>query len=296
MFPVALLASIILFALINLTPGDPVVVQFGEQPTPETRDALRHELGLDQPLPVQFVSWAGRVMRGDFGKSLRNGAPVREEIFARLPATMELGITAVIISLAVAVPVGVCGAVFRKSPFGIVVTTFSQVGVSLPSFVFAYLLIYVFALQLRWLPPGSYVPFAEQPLENLQRLVLPALTLSLFGMALQTRLIRSSLLDTLAEDYIRTARAKGLNEKSIVVRHALRNSLIPSITILGLQIGLIVEGAFITEFVFAWPGVGRLAVQSLSARDYPVVQGVVLLAVFTFLFASLLVDLAYAYL
>jgi peptide/nickel transport system permease protein len=296
MFPVALLASVILFGLIKLTPGDPVLIQLGEQATAENRAALRHELGLDRPLPVQYVRWLSHVVRGDLGKSLRNGSPVRGELLERLPATLELGAAALLISLCVAVPLGVLSAIFQKSPLGFLATAFSQVGVSLPNFVFAYLLIYFFALNLRWFAPGGYVPFGEDPAHNLQRLVLPAVTLSLFGAATQTRFIRSGLLDTLFQDYIRTARAKGLSERLVITRHALRNALIPTVTLLGLQVGLLFEGAFITESIFAWPGIGRLAVQSLGARDYPTVQGVVLVGVFVFLFASLAVDIAYAYL
>jgi peptide/nickel transport system permease protein len=296
MFPVALLASVILFSLIKITPGDPVLVQLGEQATPENEAALRHELGLDKPVPAQFLIWLSHIVQGNFGKSLRNQAPVRDEILERLPATVELGAAALLISLCVAVPLGVLSAIFRRSPLGLVAGAFSQVGVSLPNFVFAYLLIFVFALSLRWLPPGSYVPFQDDPFQNLQRLLLPATTLSLFGAATQTRFIRSGLLDVLSQDYIRTARAKGISERAVVMRHALRNALIPTVTILGLQVGLLFEGAFITETVFAWPGIGRLAVQSLNARDYPMVQGVVLISVFAFLLTSLLVDLAYAYL
>lgn len=296
MFPVALLASAILFALIKATPGDPVRIQLGESVTQENYEALRRSLGLDKPVPVQFAIWLRDVARGDFGKSLRNGAPVGDEIVERLPATVELGIAALLLSLLIAMPLGILSAIFRRSPLGFFATAFTQVGVSLPNFVFAYILIFIFAQKLRLLPPGSYVPFADDPAANLKRLILPAFTLSLFGAATQTRFIRSGLLDTLFQDYIRTARAKGLPEWTVIARHAMRNALIPTVTLLGLQVGIILEGAFITEFIYAWPGIGRLAVQALGARDYPVVQAVVLIGVFAFLFASLFVDLAYAYL
>lgn len=296
MFPVALLASVVLFLLIKMTPGDPVAIILGEQITPENYEALRRDLGLDKPLPVQFVVWLGRVLQGDFGKSLRNGIPVSDEIMARLPATLQLGAAALIISMLIAVPLGVLSAVYRKSPIGFFATAFTQVGVSLPNFVFAYILIYLFALNLRLLPPGGYVAPTDDPLEFLRRLILPAFTLSLFGAATQTRFIRSGLLETLYQDYVRTARAKGLSERMVIMRHAMRNALIPVVTILGLQVGAILEGAFITEFVYAWPGIGRLAVQALGSRDYPTVQAVVLIAVFAFLLANLLVDIAYAYL
>jgi peptide/nickel transport system permease protein len=296
MIPVAFLASVILFVLLKLTPGDPVLIMLGERATAQNYEALRHDLGLDQPYPVQYLAWIGHVAQGDFGKSLRNGTPVRDEIAARLPATLQLGITALLLSLIIALPLGILAAVFRRSPVGFFATAFSQVGVAVPGFFVGLVLIYIFALTLRVFPPGSYTSFTDSPSEWLRRLMLPAFTLALFGAATQTRFIRSGLLDTLHQDYVRTARAKGFAESSVVLRHALRNALIPSVTLLGLQVGAILEGAFIIESVFAWPGIGRLAVQSLGARDYPIVQAVVLLAVFVFLFANLLVDIAYAYL
>jgi peptide/nickel transport system permease protein len=296
MIPVAFLASVILFVLLKLTPGDPVQIMLGEKATAENYQALRHDLGLDQPYPIQYAAWVGHVLQGDFGKSLRNGGPVKDEILSRLPATIQLGLTALVLGVVIALPLGILGAVFRRSPIGFVAIAFSQVGVAVPNFFVGLLLIYVFSLLLRWFPPGSYTAFTDSPSEWLRRLVLPAITLSLFGAAAQTRFIRSGLLDTLHRDYIRTARAKGFGEAAVILRHALRNALIPSVTLLGLQIGLILEGGFIIETVFAWPGIGRFAVQSLGARDYPVVQAVVLLAVFVFLVANLLVDIAYAYL
>ncbi len=296
MVPVALFASIILFALLKLTPGDPVRIQLGEQVNAETEQALRAELGLDQTYPVQYARWLGRVVRGDFGTSIRNGAPVAQEIAERIPATLQLGVTALLLSVFIAVPVGVLAAVFRRSRWSFVVTAFTTVGVSLPSFFFGALLIYFFAAQLRWFPPGGYAAPQQDLGQWFGRLVLPAVTLSLFGAATQTRFIRSGVMDVLHQDYVRTARAKGLAERAVIAGHALRNSLIPSVTLLGLQVGAILQGTFITETIFAWPGVGRLAVQALGARDYPVVQGVVLLAVFVFMAANLLVDVVYAYL
>jgi peptide/nickel transport system permease protein len=296
MVPVAFLASVMLFILLKLTPGDPVLIMLGERATAQNYEALRHDLGLDQPYPIQYLAWISHVAQGDFGKSLRNGAPVIGEIKTRLPATLQLGITALLLGVVVALPLGILSAVFRRSPVGFFASAFSQVGIAIPGFFVGLVLIYIFSLNLRWLPPGSYTNFTESPGEWLRRLILPAITLSLFGAATQTRFIRSGLLDTLHQDYIRTARAKGFGDTAVIMRHALRNALIPSITLLGLQVGAILEGAFIVESVFAWPGIGRLAVQSLGARDYPIVQAVVLLAVFVFLFANLLVDIAYAYL
>ena len=296
MIPVAFLASVILFALLKLTPGDPVLVMLGERATAENYEAVRRDLGLDQPYPIQYLRWASHIVQGDLGKSLQNGSSVRDEIVGRLPATFQLGVAALLLSLVVAVPLGVLSAVFRRSALGFFATAFTQVGVAIPGFFVGLVLIYFFAASLRWVPPGGFTSFADNPSDWLRRLILPAITLSLFGAATQTRFIRSGLLDTLHQDYIRTARAKGFAEASVILRHALRNALIPSVTLLGLQVGAILEGAFIIESVFAWPGVGRLAVQALGARDYPTVQAVVLLAVFVFLVANLLVDIAYAYL
>jgi peptide/nickel transport system permease protein len=296
MVPATFLASLILFALLRLTPGDPVQIQLGEQLTAENAAALRAELGLDQPIPVQYARWAGRVLQGDLGRSLRNGAPVRQEIISRIPATLQLGLTALALSLLVGLPLGVLAAVSRRSPAGFLATAFGQAGVALPGFLVGLLLIFVVSLNWRLLPPGGYVSPTESFPEFLRRLILPAITLSLAAAAIQSRFVRAGLLETLYQDYVRTARAKGLRERAVVTGHALKNALIPCITLLGLQVGAILEGAFITETIFAWPGVGRLGVQALGARDYPIVQGVVLLAVLAFMLASLLVDVAYAYL
>jgi peptide/nickel transport system permease protein len=285
-----------LFVLLKLTPGDPVRVQLGEQITAENYAALRHELGLDQPQPIQYLKWLGRVSHGDFGKSLRNRASVSGEIKDRLPKTIQLGGTAFILTIVIALPLGTLAAIFRRSPLGFLATAFTQVGVSLPNFLVGLLLIYLFAAKWGLVPPGGYTDPTENFGEFLKRLILPAITLCLFGAATQTRFIRSGLLETLHQDYIRTARAKGLTEWGIIARHALRNALIPSVTLLGLQVGALLEGAFITEQIFAWPGIGRLAVQSLGSRDYPIVQAVVMMSVFVFMFANLIVDIAYAYL
>ena len=296
MIPVAFLASLILFILLKLTPGDPVYIILGERATAENYQALRHDLGLDDPLPVQYVRWVSHIAQGDLGKSLRNGASVRDEIVDRLPATFQLGLASLFLGLVVALPLGIVSAVFRRSWLGVAATAFTQIGVSLPGFFVGLILIYVFALRLGWLPPGSYTNFSDNPFEWLRRLILPAVALSLFVAATQTRFIRSGLIDALDQDYIRTARAKGFAEGAVIIRHALRNALIPSVTLLGLQVGFILENAFIVESIYAWPGIGRLGFQALGARDYPTVQAVVLLAVFLFLTANLLVDIAYGYL
>jgi len=296
MVPVALLVSIIIFTLLRLTPGDPIRTLLGEDPNPDTIVALRHEYGLDRPVPLQYVSWLGRALHGDLGRSLRSRQPVVEAITERLPATLELGLAAIIFSLIVAVPVGILSATRRNSVWDLLATGITLLGVSIPNFFLGIVLILTLALVARIFPPGGYVPFVQDPGQNLKRLVLPTIALGTASMAVNMRLLRSTLLDSLGQEYTRVARAKGLAERDVILRHALKNALIPFVTVVGLQVGAILEGAFITESLFLWPGVGRLAVDSIGGRDYPVVQAIVLLSSLSFLGANLLVDLLYAYL
>lgn len=296
MIPVALLVSIIIFTLLRLTPGDPVRTMMGEEPDPQTIAAVRHELGLDQPMPIQYVAWLGRLLHGDLGRSLRTRQPVLEAIGERLPATVELGLAALCYSLLIAIPVGVLAAIKRNSGWDLFATGFTLLGVSLPNFFLGILLILIFALYWRLFPPGGYTPFQSGPIDNLHRLILPAITLGTASLAVNMRLMRSSLLEALGQEYIRVARAKGLSERRVIVSHALKNAFIPVLTVIGIQVGAVLEGAFITETLFIWPGVGRLAVDSIAGRDYPVVQAIVLLSALSFMFANLLVDLLYAYL
>jgi peptide/nickel transport system permease protein len=296
MIPVALLVTMALFVMIRLTPGDPVRVILGEQATPETVVALRHKLGLDEPYPVQYAKWLSRVVRLDFGRSLGARIPVRQAITERLPATLELGLTGFVVGLVFAILIGTFAAVFRDSIFARLATAFSLVFVSLPVFLVGILLILLLSLHWRLLPAGGYTEFSKSPAQNIKHLLMPALVGALVVSATFSRFVRSSLLETLYTDYIRTARAKGLQELSVVTRHAMRNALLPVVTLIGLAIGSLWEGAVITESVFSWPGVGRLSVDALGRRDYPVVQAVVLIAAFSFMIANLLVDIAYAYL
>jgi peptide/nickel transport system permease protein len=296
MVPVAFLVTVILFGLLRLAPGDPVLTFAGEERDPETLNQIRRSLGLDQPLPVQYVAWLGHAAQGDFGRSIRTRQRVGEAILERLPATLELGAAALALSISVALVVGTLSALNRNSPLDLLATGFTIAGVSLPNFFLGLLLILFFALVLRVFPPGGYQPLATAPGENLRRLVLPAITLATASMAVNMRQVRSSLLDVFGQDYIRTARAKGLAERSVVVRHALKNGLIPVVTIIGLQIGAIIEGAIITESIFLWPGVGRLVVDSIGGRDYPVVQAVVLLSAISYMFSTLVVDILYGWL
>lgn len=296
MVPVAFLVTVIAFGLLRLAPGDPVLVFAGEERDPETLNQIRHSLGLDQPLPVQYVAWLGHAVQGDFGRSIRTRQRVIEAITERIPATLELSSSALLLSVSVALVVGTLSAVRRNSPLDLLATGFTVAGVSLPNFFLGLLLILFFALVLRLFPPGGYAPFKDDAFENLRRLVLPTITLATASMAVNMRQIRSSLLDVFSQDYIRTARAKGLSETGVIVRHALKNGLIPVVTLIGLQIGALIEGAVITESIFFWPGVGRLVVDSLQGRDYPVVQAIVLMSALTYMVSTLIVDIVYGYL
>jgi peptide/nickel transport system permease protein len=296
MVPVVFLVSVIVFTLLRITPGDPVLVFAGEERDPAALEALRHEYGLDQPLPVQYVVWIEHAVRGDLGRSLRTRQPVTQAILERLPKTLELGGAALLISITVALVVGTLAALRRNSPLDLIATGFTIAGVSLPNFYLGIILILVFALAFRVFPPGGYADFASDPVDNLKRLVLPAITLATASLAINLRQMRSSLLDVLSQEYLRTARAKGLSERTVVLRHALKNSLIPVVTIFGLQIGALLDGAIITETIFFWPGVGRLAVDSIGGRDYPVVQAIVLVSALAFMVSTLAVDVLYAWL
>jgi peptide/nickel transport system permease protein len=284
------------FMLIHLTPGDPALILLGEDRTPEAIAAIHPQLGLDQPLYVQYLIWLGHLAHGDLGRSVTTHQPVAAAIAERLPATLELGALALLWSLLVAIPLGTIAAVRRGSMADHVASGITVGGVSIPNFFIGIVLIFALSVTLRIFPFGGYVPFAEDPYENLRHVLLPAIALGTAGAAINMRFTRSSMLEVLNNDYIRTARAKGASWRRVVFVHALRNALIPVVTVVGLQIGGIIEGAVVTETVFTWPGVGRLVVESIFDRDYSVVQGVVLLAAFSYLFANLVVDLVYAWL
>jgi peptide/nickel transport system permease protein len=296
MIPVAFLVTVIIFTLIRLSPGDPVLVFAGEERDPAALEALRHEYGLDQPMPLQYVVWLQHAVQGDLGRSLRTRQPVLEAITERLPKTIELGAAALLLSITVGLIVGTLAALKRNSPIDLIATGFTIAGVSLPNFYLGLILILVFALAIRVFPPGGYADFVESPVDNLKRLVLPAITLATASTAVNLRQVRSSLLDVLSQEYLRTARAKGLRERAVIFGHAMKNGLIPVVTIFGLQVGALIEGAIITETIFFWPGVGRLAVDSITGRDYPVVQAIVLMSALSFMVTTLLVDILYAWL
>jgi peptide/nickel transport system permease protein len=296
MVPVALLVTMIAFGLLRLAPGDPVAIYVGEERDPQLIEQTRRSLGLDQPLPIQYVAWLTHALTGDFGRSIRTHEQVGETIVQRLPATLELTGAALLFSVSVGLLVGTVSALKRNSAVDLLATSITIAGVSLPNFFVGLMLILLFALVLRLLPPGGYTAATSDPVENVRRLILPALTLSAASLAVNMRQVRSSLLDVFSQDYIRTAEAKGLGRAAVVIRHALKNGLIPVVTVVGLQVGALIEGAVITEQIFFWPGVGKLVVDSIGGRDYPVVQAVVLLSALSYMVSTLLVDIVYGWL
>lgn len=280
--------SALVFLLIHLIPGDPVEVMLGEGSLPADREALRRSLGLDQPLYIQMLDYYRGLLTLDLGQSLYSQRPITEIMIERLPATIELAVAGLLVALIIAVPLGVLAAVRSNTPWDGGAMMFSMLGVSIPNFLMGPLLILVFALWLGWLPVSGR--------EGILSLVLPALTLGTAMAAILSRMIRATLLETLGEDYIRTARAKGLGWRAVIFRHALRNALLPVITLLGLQLGALLGGTVITEIVFSWPGIGQLTIESIHRRDYPVLQACVLLISVSYVLVNTLTDLAYAWL
>lgn len=276
------------FLMIHLVPGDPVLVMLSEFASPADQHALRQTLGLDQPLYVQYARYVGHALQGDLGRSVRSNRTVTSEIALRVPHTIRLALAAIGLAVAVGGATGVISAARRHSIFDHTAVVTVLVGLSIPSFWLGLMLMIVFALWLEWLPVAGY--------EGWRYLILPAVTLAAAPAAVLARLTRSSMLEVLNHDYVRTARAKGLREPVVMLKHALKNGLIPVVTVLGLQFGYLLGGAVITESVFAWPGVGRLVVDAILARDFPVVQGTVLMIALGFVLVNLVVDVLYGYL
>jgi peptide/nickel transport system permease protein len=277
----------IVFLLIHMIPGDPVEIMLGESASTADREALRVALGLDQPLLVQFRHYLSGLLHLDMGQSIHYRRPVSELLLERLPATGLLAAATLIITLVLALPLGIIAAVRRNTLWDTGAMSFSMLGVSIPNFWLGPMLILVFSLWLGWFPVSGRSGFAS--------VILPALTLGTGLVAVLSRMVRSSMLEVLSEDYMRTAKAKGLSPQRIILHHGLRNALLPVITLLGLQLGALLAGAVITETVFSWPGVGLLTIESIQSRDYPVVQACVLLISVTYVFVNLLTDLAYAW-
>ena len=285
---------VVVFALVHLVPGDPVRIALGTRYTPEAYEALRAASGLDRPIVVQFFSYLGNAFTGDLGVSFRNGDPVTVTLLDRLPATVSLGVVGIVVALAIAVPAGVYSALREGRVSDTIVRITSQFGVSVPDFWLGILLIALFATTLGWLPTSGYRPLFGDPAGWLEHIVLPGLTVGLVAAAIMTRYIRSAVLEVASAGYVRTARSKGLPPRVVTFRHTVRNALIPILTITGIQLATILGGVIVVEVVFAWPGLGRLVFNAVAARDYPVIQGAVLLMAVLFLLINLIVDALYA--
>ena len=293
--PTLLIVSFAVFMIIHLIPGDPVKIIAGPNATDQQLEALTRQFGLDRPLGVQYLTWIGNVLTGDMGNSFLNDYPVTKLIGQRIPATLELAITAALIAVVISFPVGIFAALKPGSLVDLISTLFASLSFAIPSFWLAILLILLFSLQFKLLPPSGRPEFSQQPVEHLKSLIMPAVTLGIGIAAKLARYLRSSMLDILDRDYVRTARSKGLAEKTVVLQHVLRNAMIPVITVFGLQTGDLLSGAIIVESIFAWPGIGRLTIQSIGWRDYSLLQANVLYIVLAFMLINLLTDLTYAF-
>jgi peptide/nickel transport system permease protein len=308
MVPALVGVSLVVFAILRLLPGDPAVAMLGLDATAEDLTTMRRLLGLDQPIYVQYWRFVSDILRGDFGKSIVRGSPALQTVLETLPATIELAVCAMLVSMVIAIPLGIIAAVRQHSLVDYVSMVVALLGVSMPIFWFGMIMILFFSLNLRWLSPfGRGEPLIdavgyllksgdpEELVGSLKHIVMPALALGANVTGLMARITRSSMLEVLRQDYVRTAKAKGLKDRVVVVRHALQNALLPIVTVLGLQFGALLGGAVITETVFAWPGVGRLVVQAINQRDFPVVQAAVIIMAVSVLFLNLIIDISYAY-
>ncbi len=292
---VLLLVSLIVFGGLRFLPGDPARVMAGTEADDAGLQEIRQRYGLDRPVPVQYVSWLGQVLQGNLGESIRTREPVTRIVVQKLPITFELAVLAMLVAAGIGIPMGILSAIRRNTAWDWMANALSLSGVSIPNFWFGILLILLFAVQLHWLPASGYVPPFEGLWQNAQRMLMPAVVLGTALSAYLMRQTRNSMLEVLAQDYIRTARAKGVEERRVVIRHALRNGLLPVITILGLQAGDLISGAVVTEQIFVIPGFGRLILEAVFNRDYPMVQGVVLFTCSGYVLINLLVDVAYSW-
>ncbi|MEQ9485813.1 ABC transporter permease [Coleofasciculus sp. F4-SAH-05] len=316
LLPVLLGITLLVFLFLHLIPGDPATVMLGERGTPEQVEALREQLGLNQPLPLQYLTFINNLLHLDFGTSIISGIPIIDEIKTRFPATFELSLAAMIVAVILGIPAGVLAAVYKNRPADNLTMIGSLLGVSMPVYWLGLLLIYLFAITLNWFPPSGRISIEAgltfQPITGfyildailkldinvlqdvLSHLILPALTLGTIPLAILARITRSSLLEVLSQDYIRTARAKGIPEHWVILRHGLKNALLPVVTIIGLQFGTLLGGAILTETIFSWPGIGSWIYEGILARDYPVVQGGVVVVSIIFVLVNLVVDISYA--
>lgn len=286
----------IVFFLIRAIPGDPVIQMLGQEYTPEAAELTRKKLGLDEPVYIQYFKWMGNMIRGDLGGSIATGETVVGAIKTGLPKTLSITIVSFVIALLIAFPAGIISALNRNTVIDYGVSIVAFFGVAMPSFWFGIILIIVFAVELQWLPAIGYTSFSESPWQWLKHLILPGLAVGMGYAAILTRFIRAGLLEVLSSDYIRTARAKGLRERVILTRHAMRNAMVPVVTIAGIQLALLLSGTVIIEIVFSIRGMGRILIGAIFDKDYPVVQGVILLVAVIFVLANLIVDILYTFL
>lgn len=314
LLPVLLGITLLVFLFLQLIPGNPAVVLLGPRATPDQIAALQEQLGLNRPLPLQYLSFLGKLIRFDLGRSIISGIPITQEIATRWPATFELSVGAMLVAIALGVPAGILAAVKKNGWIDNLAMTTSLIGVSMPVYWLGLLLVYLFAVNLQWLPPSGRIGVGVdlQPITGfyvldsllrlnfsalfdvLAHLILPAITVGTIPLAIIARITRSAMLEVLSQDYIRTARAKGLLERWVIFKHALKNALLPVITIIGLQFGTLLGGAILTETIFSWPDIGSWIYEGILARDYPVVQGGVVFVAIVFVLINLLVDLSYA--
>lgn len=290
--PVLLGVSILVFLILHLTPGSPALVVAGPDAPPEVVRDVERALGLDQPLHIQYGRYLARIVRGDLGRSIRSREPVFDRLVTTFPVTLQLAVIGVVVTALISVPMGILAAYRRNSALDVVTILVVLTGSAMPVFATGLILLWVFGVTLRWFPIGGYAPLTT--LEGWRHMLLPAVTVSTGTVALLARLTRSSMLEVLNQDYVRTARAKGAGEATVVVRHAFRNALLPVVTVIGLQFGFLLSGAVVTESIYSLPGMGRLLVQAILGRDFPVVQGAVLVAALAFVLTNLLVDMVYA--
>ncbi|CAN5523652.1 ABC transporter permease [soil metagenome] len=297
LIPVLFGVSILVFSLIHAIPGDATLIAIGTEQriSEEQRDAIRKAYGLDQSLPMQYAKWMGHVLQGDLGKSLRTRRPLTDELALRLPVTTQLALFAAVMAMLIAIPVGVLAAVRRNSKLDYLATIGTLIGISMPNFLLATVLVLIFSYKLKWLPPIGYVPFRDDPVANLKVMLMPSVSLALPLTAVLMRYTRSAVLEALSHDHVRVARAKGLANRTVMSRHVLRNASIPIITVLGIQFATLLGGTVIIESIFGLPGIGRYIYESISTRDYPVVQSVTLVMATIFVLISVIVDVLYAF-
>jgi peptide/nickel transport system permease protein len=291
---VLLLSSLLIFVGVRALPGDTALALAGENRDPAALQAVREKYGLDKPVPVQYVTWLGHVLQGDLGESGKSGLPVADTIVDRLPVTLELALLSLVLALALGIPAGILAATKPGSVFDYAGSALALVGLSVPHFWLGLMLILIVSVNLGLLPASGYTPFLEDPVENLQKMIMPAIVLGTSVGAIVMRQMRSAMLDSLGADYVRTARAKGLPERSVIGRHALRNSLLTVVTVVGLQLGILISGAVVTEQIFVIPGFGKLTLDSVLQRDFALVQAVVLVVTFGYVLINLLVDVLYS--